>query len=494
MTVAPRATAERYVTVLTAALSGGRRARGVLDTGVGRTYLTDGRVVTVPFPFELQRRPLTCALALQASPTKEAVAQLPWTAFRGRQQLALAWVEGEMAARWAADRWPGLRAQLEQELPGLDLDGPVVHEPGELAALAAARARDLRLADPPAILGRLPAPRVRVGGPLRRTFIATRWSSRHRARRQGSLPVPVSGPGTEPVLDPGAPGTIEALEGRSGHELGIPYPEWDATAGRHRPDHVRVLELPWPASRERHAVAPLRVRARPARTLRRGQEQGDLDIDAVVRWRCDLLAGTATGAPRLHQTLLPGRAPIAWALLVDASASASLDGGRLLVTALSHAESVAAGLTQDGHHVAVFAFRSRARERVEVHVLQRFEDRPRPLTRSLRPGGYTRMGGALRHVGGRVAAQPGTGHVLLSLGDAVPYDEGYGGRYAREDVRHAVQELRARGVTVRHAALAPGDAASLTQMFGARGWAPATSRDQIRALIEDTISDVEADR
>lgn len=486
-----RSATQRIASVLVASLSAGRRPRALLDAGAGRSFQTDLETVTVPYPPAQERlRTLTCALALQASPSKEAVASTPWTGFRKRKRTALAWVEGEMAVRWAARTWPGLRDDLLAAFPWVE-DGPVITDPDELAELAGRRARSPRLGEPPPLLGRMPQPARPAGGRLRQTFIATRWSSRHKARREGALPIPVSGPGTEPVLHPGEPGTIEALEGRAGHELGIPYSEWDRFKGRYRHDYVRVMELDGPTSIGAAPPSLPIAPARPARQVRRHFEDGTIDIDAVVAWRCDLAAGRSAGDVRLFTRLAPVAAPTAWALLVDASASASLRGGQVLTTGLAHANALAAALSAQNEKVGVLAFRSRARERVEVRVLKHF-DRPfRPLTRDLRPGGYTRLGAALRHAGARLAEVPARARALIYLGDAVPYDEGYGDRYARADVAKAVSELRSRGVVVRHASLAESDARALDEMFGPAGWRRTTDTSQLLALSEEVTTELE---
>jgi len=465
MSVADRAALEQTAGILATALSHGRRSGARMDSGAARAFQTDLRAVMVPFPVPAGRalRDVTLALALQASPTKEAVASL---AVRGRRRRALAHVEGQMAVRWALREWPGLRADLLRAFPFVDPDGELVLDGDGLLALADARPGG----EPPLLYGRLPVTHGHAGGPSRRTRVATRWSSRHRARREGALPIPVAGPATEPVLDPGEPGTIEALEGKAGHELGIPYDEWDAWRGRYRRDHVRVLEYDAPPGAGRGGPVLDLPRVHAARTRRAGFEGGDVDVDAVVRWRCDLAVGHVAGDARLFAQLAPDTEPLAWCLLVDASASSSLSGGRVMRAALRHADALAAALSDQRDHVGVLAFRSRARERVEIRTLKHFHAAYRPLSRALRPAGYTRLGGALRHAGRRLAAVPARAHVLVYLGDAVPYDVGYGERYGQLDVAKAVEELTADGVHVHHAALVSPDRDALDAMFGDDRW------------------------
>jgi fructose-specific component phosphotransferase system IIB-like protein len=434
-------------------------------------------------PGETTLRAMTCAMALQASPTKEAVARAEWTALPRRQQRALCWEEGEQAVRWARRTWPGLRSELDR-LFGFVAEGDPVLDAESIVGRALERRGD---PEPPPLFGRLPPP---LGDPLgatgRRTFIATRWSNRHRAKRSGALPIPVAGPGTEPVLDPGDPGTMEALDGRSGHAIGIPYDEWDGTLGAYRRGHVRVLELDQRTRSADPPPSPLPVPPmRPSRTVRRGMASGDVDIDAVVRWRVDLLAGGGED-PQLYTALAPHREPVAWAVLVDASASSSLRGGNVLRRSVQFADRLAQALDP----VAVFAFCSHGRERVEMRVLKHFDRPYLPLGDEVKPGGYTRLGAAVRHAGARLLATPARAHVLVSLGDALPYDEGYGERYGTQDVAKAVEEQRAAGARVVHAALATREDVALDVIFGAGAWRHVRRDADLIALIDEVEREV----
>ena len=103
----------------------------------------------------------------------------------------------------------------------------------------------------------------------------------------------------------------------------------------------------------------------------------------------------------------------------------------------------------------VFAFWSDTRHQVAVEVLRDFNDGRRLQLdpRRLTPRGYTRIGGALRHVTMRLRKEPASRRVLLVLGDAIPCDEGYEGQYAAADVAKAVEEAEQYGVTVAFIAI-----------------------------------------
>jgi hypothetical protein len=66
---------------------------------------------------------------------------------------------------------------------------------------------------------------------------------------------------------------------------------------------------------------------------------------------------------------------------------------------------------------------------------------------ALEPTGFTRLGAAIRHGVHLVRTKAGTPNlILVVVGDGLPYDHGYEGRYAQEDSRRALQEAVVQGV------------------------------------------------
>ncbi|MGH9034740.1 MAG: hypothetical protein ACRD0O_03180 [Acidimicrobiia bacterium] len=483
---------EQVASLLAVSFSGGRRAAAVLDAGPNRGFQTDLRTVAVPHPLPgpgEALRTLACGVALQSSPSKESVAAMSWWKLPRRQRRALAWVEGEAAVRWATETWPGLGPALAERFPFVE-PGPALVDGEALVADADRRARS-RLPALPALFGRLPPPPARSASPTRKTYVATPWTTREVNPRATPDSIPVSGSAGEDIVSPGLPEGLEALEGQGRRLFGIPYDEWDSRQGRYRRDFVRVVELRGRASGRPEpllALPPLL----PYRSRLRNQEQGDVDVDAVVAWRCDLAAGYPAGDPRLFTDLAPAAQPVVWSLLVDGSASTSAGGGRVFHRALRGADAAARTLCLHGLPVSVFTFRSFTRERVEMRVLKDFDAPYKPFGPGpdLRPDGYTRLGAALRHAGQRLLERPGWGHVLISLGDALASDEGYDGAYARADVAKAVEELRRRGALVAHVSVAPADVPAVDEMFGVGGWTEARTPAQMGRLLVEIAADL----
>ncbi|MFO1075886.1 MAG: VWA domain-containing protein, partial [Geminicoccaceae bacterium] len=244
------------------------------------------------------------------------------------------------------------------------------------------------------------------------------------------------------------------------------YPEWDWRKGRYRPRHCMVLSDKAPETGDdwqpddvlRRHIAQVRRRFeafRPRREVRRAELDGDeLDMDALVRVRTDLAAGHAA-SDRVHLDARNLVRDLAVAILVDTSFStdAWVDGRRVLDVEKAALTALAFALEACGDPFAILTFSSRRREAVSVSTVKDFaEPLSEPVRRriaALRPGAYTRIGTALRHVGALLDDRPERHRLLLLLSDGKPNDlDHYEGRYAVEDCRKAVQELRGRGHSV----------------------------------------------
>ncbi len=269
----------------------------------------------------------------------------------------------------------------------------------------------------------------------------------------------------------------------------LTYPEWDWHRQRYRPSYCAVWPqtaaetgeswVPDPAVRRHIAHVRRRFEAlRPRRELRRAQPDGaDLDMDAMVRARTDLAAGAA-GSDRIYVDARNQARDLVTAILVDGSFSTDswIEGRRVLDVEKAALTALAFGLEACGDPFAILTFSSHRREAVAVRTVKHFAERMgEPVRRriaALRPGGYTRIGAAVRHAGTLLDRRSERHRLLLLLSDGKPNDlDHYEGRYAVEDCRKAVQELRARGQAV-FAVTVDGRAESyVPRIFGRGGYA-----------------------
>ena len=284
-----------------------------------------------------------------------------------------------------------------------------------------------------------------------------RWLKRRKRRRARGSSRSLARPRFEP--------------GRQGYPpVGVPlhgehlYPEWDYRRNAYRTDWCRVTEQVPRSAGHVGSVSEVTDLARRVRrqfeTLRevrgwtRGLESGDeLDFDAFVESVADRRSHGLRTA-RLYRRRESRLRDLAVAVLLDTSRSTAAWIGehRVIEVARQSMAVLAEALSAVNDEFALYGFASDSRLRVHCHRLkgfeEQYEDRTRRRLRALEPGDYTRMGAAIRHAGGRLQERTEAQKLMLVITDGRPYDptDGYEGRYAIEDTRRALQELRARGV------------------------------------------------
>ena len=368
-------------------------------------------------------------------------------------------------------------AQRRDALPALGDDaGQPIHqiEAGIRYVLGAARppddpwllasieeARRGTCPAPPARWRRFPIPFLPVflwGCPRTEApGLRLRWLKRRTRRRaQGSIRT-LAGPRFEPRLPGFPPADAEAR----GEFL---YPEWDYRRDVYRARWCRVTEqVLHPAA---HAdfvpdVADLahRVRRRfealrEVRAWTRGLESGDEpDLEAFVDSVADRRSH-GRHSSRLYRRREVRLRDLAVAVLLDMSRSTAAWVGehRVIEVARQSMAVLAEALSAVDDEFALYGFASDSRLRVRCHRLKGFDDRYDDGVRrrlcALEPGDYTRMGAAVRHVGRRLRERTQVQKLMLVITDGRPHDptDRYEGRYALEDTRRALLELRVRGV------------------------------------------------
>jgi nitric oxide reductase NorD protein len=267
------------------------------------------------------------------------------------------------------------------------------------------------------------------------------------------------------------------------------YPEWNYRKGCYLPDQCRVVATEasergesWtPDDATRRHVRQVRRRfeaLRPRHEVMRGQPDGhDLDIDALVRARCDLRAGSGA-LDRVHLAMRPQGHDLAVTLLVDVSLStdAWVDGARVLDVEKEALLVLAHGLAACGDNNSILTFTSRRRAWVRLETVKAFGEPMSAVVErrigALRPGYYTRIGAAVRHAAAELSLQPQRKQLLIVLTDGKPNDiDHYEGRFAVEDTRKSVQEARRQGVSVFGVTVDATAQSYFPTLFGRGGYA-----------------------
>jgi nitric oxide reductase NorD protein len=249
-------------------------------------------------------------------------------------------------------------------------------------------------------------------------------------------------------------------------QAALTYPEWDHRRRTYHPSHCRVIAEPaddegaeWVADefalRRIRQVRRVFEALRPRRMVLSAQADGDeLDLAALVRARADLRAGNAA-SDRVYASARNMTRDLVVAVLVDVSLSTEsmIENRRVLDVEKEALVALSLGLHACGDEHAVFTFTSRRRNWVNVRTVKDF-DEPLGATvlrriQALKPGHYTRMGAAIRHVTARLSTRPNRHRLLLLLTDGKPNDiDYYEGRYGMEDTRMAIREARRLGLKV----------------------------------------------
>jgi hypothetical protein len=470
---------ERSCAVTAVALSDGRRMGARLLTGHHRGFGLSTQLDTVYVPYPPRRawtrRTLTCAVALQCSPSKERLLEYRISELSTRELTALTLVEAGVALGWVAEFWPGLLPDLRRALPTLE-PIPVATAAEEMLnrAIALAQSPHPLTVDP--LLGSLPRAYTLPQGlsdRLRRTFGRMPWTTAEkRLPRPYSVPVGGDGGVRNSNLPPASRPQDNDLDVTPEHRPGIPYPEWNAWSQSFMTDHVAVVERTHVPGDRRTPQVAVDVRKwfeeNTHRTMRNRLEDGsDLDVEQYVNHYIDVATGEAD-EPRLFRELLPSSRDVTTALLLDGSSSLGVHGGQIFTLELACADALSRAMASARERHGIFVFTGNTRHRVEVSCLKDFPDRRfvPPGGLGLSTGGYTRLGAPLRHLTGRLLAQPSERRQLIVIGDGLISDEGYEGRYAWADSAHAVEEARDAGVAMYYIGIGPVRVDPLPEVFG----------------------------
>ena len=246
---------------------------------------------------------------------------------------------------------------------------------------------------------------------------------------------------------------------------GCLFPEWDWKKQLLRDDHCRVIPMlprdaepaPLPA-RLQPLARNLRQRfegLRPQRTWQKRQATGSqLDLEACLHFAADRRRGTASSQPALWKRETAQHRDLSCLVLADLSLSteAWADNTHQVIDVIRdslHLLGEALDAGQDDF--AMYGFSSRRRDHVRFNLIKNFaepwSDAIHGRISELKPGYYTRMGGAIRQATDILKDKPSEQRLLLLLTDGKPNDlDLYEGRYGMEDTRQALLEARQAGI------------------------------------------------
>ncbi|BBY83435.1 hypothetical protein MPUL_45930 [Mycolicibacterium pulveris] len=186
-------------------------------------------------------------------------------------------------------------------------------------------------------------------------------------------------------------------------------------------------------------------------------------------------------------------------VLLDASGSTNeaVEGDRVFARERLLAGQLVASFDYLGSSVAAYGFYSLGRRNVRFLRIKTFSESFDEVATqrllSIEPRGFTRLGAALRHATHLLLRNaPAKNMALIVIGDGLPFDDDYEGRYARADTRQAIREACWSGVGVVGLAIR-----SSTEPFVHRDiWShvpfrvvadSAEARSHLRALLSNAL-------
>lgn len=473
---------EHSCALVGAAFSSGRREGVRLMSGEHRSFgLSPNRTrVYVPFPALASNwtlRTMTCGVALQCSPSKDRVAQLPLDMMTRRERQALTLVEGGVALGWVLARWPGLTNEMKRLLADLPVRDSELDVQAMLDLALDLAKQKTELPDY-FLLGQLPLPIAAQPGfmaTMRKLYGRMPWSSKKRFSK-GHYTIPVGGEGNiqNPNLPPPSRPEDEDPPINAAQRAGIPYPEWNVWTERFLPHHVAVLERKLESNLQPAAPVAANLRrwfeAHTHRTMKNRLEDGaDLDVDRYIAHYVDVASGGESEG-RVFRDVLPAARDVTTAVLLDGSASLGAQQGWIFQLELNCADALSHAMSLARERHGLFVFSGNSRHRVDVVCLKDFTDRRMvmPGHMGLCAGGYTRLGAPIRHLTSRLTQQRSERCLLIIIGDGLMSDEGYEGYYAWADVAHAVEEAEDAGVFPYYIGVGPTRVDPLPDVFGPR--------------------------
>ncbi|MFZ0726334.1 MAG: hypothetical protein WAM61_11130 [Desulfobacterales bacterium] len=266
--------------------------------------------------------------------------------------------------------------------------------------------------------------------------------------------------------------------------------EWDCRLSDYLNEHTRVRDcaLAEKQSRfyrrvmEQHTGLVKRIRAafellkpQGLKLYRQWIDGDEFDYRALIDYILDKKAGLAP-SERLYIKRLKVVRDVAVLLLVDVSRSTATpvtgSSARVLDVAKEAIVLFSEALEVVGDAYAIAGFSGSGRLGVEYFHVKDFTEPMTDVIRNridgLHPRQNTRMGAAVRHAAGQFAAVSSRVRLLILLGDGFPNDLDYKRRYAIEDTRRAISELRAQHIHV-HAItidIAAADGGRLDDLYG----------------------------
>ncbi|MGD9588358.1 MAG: nitric oxide reductase activation protein NorD [Pyrinomonadaceae bacterium] len=319
--------------------------------------------------------------------------------------------------------------------------------------------------------------------------------------------------------DDGEPDDLQGAEAWSHNEMpelplepsdeAFAYDEWDRELNDYRVGWSRVIEkrvkqgdrkfVELARSRYRGVISSIRhqfqlMKPENLTKINREIDGEDYDLNALVDFVIDRKAD-GRQSENIYTKRLRRQRDVAVSLLLDQSSSTArtitrnplqpytYPGRRIIEIEKEGLVLMSEALEAVGDVYSINGFTSEGRRNVKFYVVKDFDEKYSDETER-RIGGITfqnntRLGAAIRHAAHKLLGQENRTKLLIILTDGRPYDHDYGdARYAREDVREALIEAKANGITPFCITIDRESEAELRDLYGDVGY----------TIIDDVLS------
>jgi nitric oxide reductase NorD protein len=265
----------------------------------------------------------------------------------------------------------------------------------------------------------------------------------------------------------------------------IMYDEWDYSKKAYRPDFCKLFPRKELKSDSAYYHATINQYSSILNGLRkllknvdnkyrqqRRQTQGaEFDIDSVMDLFTDVHSGH-TPSDKIYISNRKKEKDISILLLLDISLSSDgYSAGNRIIDVEKQVSILFGEILQEFNiDFSINCFYSKTRNYSTYITVKGFEDNwnsSRFNIGAVEPGGYTRIGTALRHSGELLNNRNTKNKWLILLSDGKPNDyDKYEGKYGIQDIRQALRELNQKDINSYALAIEASAKYYLPQMFG----------------------------
>ncbi len=278
----------------------------------------------------------------------------------------------------------------------------------------------------------------------------------------------------------------------------LKYDEWDFKKRAYLPGFCKVYpktQLTTQVSYYNHTIAKYKTVLNGLRKMltsvnnrllqQRRQLQGEtFDLDALTDMYTDIHSGVSPDE-RIYFSQRKKEKDIAILVLLDISLSSDGYAAGNRVIDVEKEVSILFGeiLHEFDIDFAIDGFYSKTRNYTTYLTLKDFNeswDIAKFRIGAAEPGGYTRIGPALRHAGARMDRQPARNKWIIVLSDGKPNDyDKYEGQHGIQDIKQALRELNERRINSYALAIEAQAKYYLPQMFGQNHYQILTSPEAL---------------